>query len=81
MSAQTEYSKTPIGGSGTMTYGGKENVGIGAKDKEIGLQEFSVQIAELEMMELNGLVRIDFRHPEAGTGKRYIDLVRFTRFK
>lgn len=81
MIAQKLYSNTAIGAVGTMTYGGVVSVGAGVPDQESGYQRFATQIAELETMEINGLVRIDFRHHESSTGKRNIDLVRFTRLK
>lgn len=81
MIAQKVYNSTAIGGMGTLTATSEVSVGAGSPDAESGYQRFAAQVAELETMELNGLLRIDLRHPENGTGKRYIDLVRFTRLK
>lgn len=81
MITQKVYNSTIVGGVGTMTYGGDVSVGPGDQDNESGYQRFDAQVAELKTMESIGLLRIDYCHRESSTGKRFIDLVRFTRLK
>ncbi|WP_166485924.1 hypothetical protein [Rhodoferax ferrireducens] len=74
MLARKTYDATAIGAAGTMTYGG-------ASQMDGGYERFATHIADLEAMEANGMVRIEYRHHESGTGDRHVDLVRFTRLK
>ncbi len=81
MIVQKIYSSTPIGAGGVLNSSALVSVGAGAPDKESAYQRFAAQVAELEVMEREGLLRIDERHRESGTGQRHVDLVRFTRLK
>lgn len=79
MLAQKTYDATAVGAIGTMTYGGMIAVGRAADDS--GYERFASFVADLEVMEAKGLVRIESRHHESQTGQRHIDQVRFTRLK
>lgn len=77
MLAKRTFEATPIGGLGTMSTSSLLSIGAGVD--ESGYERFAAEVAVLEAMEQDGLVRIEFRHRETSTGNRYIDLVRFTR--
>ena len=77
--AQKTYNETVIGGVGTMTYGGMVSVGL--VDDGSGYESFAAFVRDLEAMERQGLVRIESKHLESQTGKRHVDMVRFTRLK
>lgn len=77
MLAKKTFDATAIGGIGTMTMSSLVSVGVGAD--ESGYERFAAEVAQLEAMEQQGKVRVEFRHQESSTGKRYVDLVRFTR--
>lgn len=79
MLAQKTYNVTAIGAIGTMTYGGM--VAVGQVDDGSGYERFATQVGDLEAMEHQGLVRIESRHFESQTGKRHVDMVKFTRLK
>jgi hypothetical protein len=79
MLAQKTYNATAIGAIGTMTYGGM--VAVGQVDDRAGYERFDAFVGDLEAMERQGLVRIESKHLESGTGKRHVDMVRFTRLK
>ena len=79
MLAQKTYDATAIGAIGTMTYGGM--VAVGQVDDGAGFERFAKFADDLEAMERQGLVRIESRHFESQTGKRHVDMVRFTRLK
>lgn len=63
-----------------MTYGSIISVG-GINDPIKGYESFADEVAILEDMEAQGLVDITYRHNESSTGKKHLDLVRFTRLK
>lgn len=77
MLAKKTFDATSIGSMGTMTM--SSLVSVGASADESGYERFAAEVAVLEEMEQQGKLRIDYRHQESSTGKRYVDLVRFTR--
>ena len=80
MLAEKTYQATSVGATGTMTYGGLVAVGLGP-DPIAGYEAFAVELAKMEGMENQGLVTITYRHRESQTGKKYVDVFRFTRLK
>jgi len=56
-------------------------VAVGQVDDGAGYERFATFVGDLEAMERQGLVRIESKHVESGTGKRDVDMVRFTRLK
>lgn len=79
MLAKKTYDATPVGAIGTMTYGGM--VAVGQVAGATGYERFASFVADLKSMEVQGLVRIESLHHESQTGKRNIDMVKFTRLK
>lgn len=46
-----------------------------------GMREFQLVVADLEIMESEGLIQLTTKHQEKQTGQRMIDLVKFVRLK
>jgi hypothetical protein len=61
-----------IGAQGTISPAGTS---------ESFLEAFRNDIAELEAMEADGEVEITYRHTEATSGRKYVDLIRFRRLR
>lgn len=80
MLAEHSYKVTAVGATGTMTYGGGLSVGV-APDPIAGYEAFAEEVAKMEGMEDRGFVTITYRHRESQTGKKYVDVLRFTRLK
>ena len=68
------YDSTAIGAIGTLTYGGVTN-------DQIQYEAFAEQVADLESLDAQGLVKITHWHHESTTGNRYVDLVQFKRLQ
>lgn len=79
MLAKKTYDATAVGSVGTMTLAGL--VSVGSSPDESGYERFAAEVASLEALEREGKVRIDNMHQESGTGRRHVDIVRFTRIK
>ena len=80
MLAEQIYNATAVGAAGTMTHGGLITVGVGP-DPIAGYEAFASEVEKMEGMEDQGFVTITYRHYESQTGKKYVDVLRFTRLK
>ncbi len=79
MLATNAYDATAVGANRTITMA--DLVALGARTDAAGYVRFAQEIELLEQMEIEGKLKIDWRHPETSTGKRYTDMVRFTRLR
>ncbi len=80
MLAQLTYKKTAVEAQGTMAHGGLTTVGT-PPDPIAGYEAFADEVAKVGAMEAQSLVAITYRHQESQTGKKYVDVLRFTRLK
>jgi hypothetical protein len=72
MLATKAYDATAVGSTRTIAMA--DLFTLGARTDAAGYERFA-------QMEIEGKLKIDLRHPETSTGKRYTDMVRFTRLR
>ena len=77
MLATKSYGATVVGSTRTITMA--DLVAPSARADTAAYERFAKEIELLEQLEIEGKLKIDWRHTETSTGKRYTDMVRFTR--
>lgn len=72
MLAQDTCDATAPGDTATIRFDG-------STDDLEAWEDFAVQVRVIDHMVRQGLLTIGFRHVETQTGRRYVDMVTFTR--